>query len=140
MIGLGPGARSYTRSLHYSTEYAVGQPGVRSIIENFNQRDSIRYARADYGVLLNLAEQKIRYVIKTLLRADGLDYAAYAERFTEAVIDEMPRLAELIEQGLATEIDEHLRLTEEGFAWSDTIGPWLYSEEVTARMNAYAFA
>ena len=43
MIGLGPGARSYTRSMHYSTEYAVGQTGVRilkgKVQRHWNDRD-----------------------------------------------------------------------------------------------------
>jgi hypothetical protein len=30
--------------LHYSTEYAVGQPGVRKIIEDFNSRDASHFA------------------------------------------------------------------------------------------------
>src|SRR5262249_2986370 len=33
MVGLGCGARSYTRGLHYSTEYAVRGRGVREILE-----------------------------------------------------------------------------------------------------------
>ena len=41
---------------------------------------------------------------------------------------------------LAVEIDGCLRLNEEGLAWTDTIGPWLYSAAVTARMNAYELA
>jgi len=31
------------------------------------------------------------------------------------------------------------RLNEEGLGWSDTIGPWLYSEAMTVRMGAYEF-
>ena len=45
MVGLGPGARSYTSSLHYSTEYAVGQTIVRSIIEDYAERGEEQHAR-----------------------------------------------------------------------------------------------
>ena len=81
MIGLGPGARSYTQALHYSTEYAVGQTGVKAIIANFNSRDDGGFASADYGAALNVEEQKLRYVIKSLLRADGISRFAYQELF-----------------------------------------------------------
>jgi len=140
MIGLGPGARSYTQSLHYSTEYAVGQAGVRMIIENFNERGSASYASADYGVALDPSEQKLRYVIKTLLRAEGVSHSSYQRRFGSSMTDDLPQLLDLSELGFATESDGCLRLNEQGLAWTDTIGPWLYSDAVTARMNAYELA
>jgi oxygen-independent coproporphyrinogen III oxidase len=140
MIGLGPGARSYTRSLHYSTEYAVGQPGVRKIIEDFNSRDASHFAQADYGVALELEEQKLRYVIKTLLRAEGVSHAGYQARFGTSLTEDVPQLAELRELELLEECEGCSKLNAEGLAWSDTIGPWLYSEAVTARMNEYELA
>jgi oxygen-independent coproporphyrinogen-3 oxidase len=140
MIGLGPGARSYTRTLHYSSEYAVGQSGVRAIIESFNSRNSAAFQFADYGVELDSAEQRRRYVIKSLLRTEGLCYSMYQRRFGTLPMQDMPELAELFEPSLAIERDGRLLLTVEGLAWSDTIGPWLYSNAVTARMSAYEFA
>lgn len=122
MVGLGPGARSYTRSLHYSSEYAVGQPGVRAIMERFRQREDFHLA--DYGIELTAAEQQLRQLLKTLLRAPGLDYDP-----------DLPQLQELIQLGLAT--PHPLRLTEEGLAWTDTIGPWLYSQPVQQLMREY---
>ena len=35
MVGLGCGARSYTRGLQYATEYAVGATGVRQVVEAY---------------------------------------------------------------------------------------------------------
>lgn len=140
MVGLGPGARSYTRALHYSSEYAVGQPGVRRIIEDFNARATSRFAEADYGVELDLAEQQVRYVIKSLLRVEGVSHAAYQAQFGSRLADDLPHLSELVDLGLATDRDGRLQLSAEGLAWSDTIGPWLYSDAVTERMNAYELA
>lgn len=140
MIGLGPGARSYTRALHYSTEYAVGQTGVKSIINQFNHRTAEDHAAADYGARLNLEEQKRRYVIKSLLRADGVAPAAYAARFGAVMTEDLPQLRELSELGLAQDAGDRLRLNDEGLTWSDTIGPWLYSEAIAARMAAYELA
>src|SRR6185503_355519 len=134
MIGLGPGARSYTQALHYSTEYAVGQGGVRRIIEEFNGRAAGRHAVADYGVRLNGAEQQLRYVIKSLLGAEGVSRDGYKRRFGSEFSRDLPQLGELDELGLAIEQHGALRLTEEGMAWTDTIGPWLYSKAVAGRM------
>jgi oxygen-independent coproporphyrinogen-3 oxidase len=137
MVGLGPGARSYTRSLHYSTEYAVGQTGVRAIIEKFNNRDASFYAQADFGVSLDREEQKLRFLIKSLLRAEGVSRLAYHRRFGSQITTDFPKLGELCELNLVAEDDRYLRLNDEGLMWSDTIGPWLYSEAVTERMGAY---
>jgi oxygen-independent coproporphyrinogen-3 oxidase len=38
MLGLGCGARSYTRGLHYASEYAVGARGVRGILADYVAR------------------------------------------------------------------------------------------------------
>jgi oxygen-independent coproporphyrinogen III oxidase len=140
MIGLGPGARSYTQALHYSTEYAVGQPGVKAIVQDFNSRDPASYGFADYGVALDLSEQKLRFVIKSLLRAEGVSISDYQHRFGSSLAEDVPQLTELFELRMAAESEGRLRLNEEGLAWSDTIGPWLYSDAVTAQMNAYELA
>lgn len=140
MVGLGPGARSYTRALHYSTEYAVGQPGVKAIIKNFNTRSDAEHATANYGAALDLDEQRLRFVIKSLLRVEGVSLAAYQRRFGSVMLADLPQLRELTELGLANESDEVFGLNDEGLAWSDTIGPWLYSEAVADRMEAYELA
>lgn len=140
MIGLGPGARSYTQSLHYSTEYAIGQTGVKTIISNFNSRSTASFASADYGITLSIEEQMRRHIIKSLLRADGVSYPDYEKRFARSMTDDFPQLSELCELRLADHEGDRLRLNGEGLAWSDTIGPWLYSEAMTERMGAYELA
>jgi oxygen-independent coproporphyrinogen-3 oxidase len=137
MIGIGPGARSYTRTLHYSSEYAVGQTGVRKIIADFNARPANDFACADYGARLSAEEQRRRYVIKSLLRMPGLQVAAYRARFARQPEQDFPQLTELLELDLAVHDGETLRLTAAGLSWSDVIGPWLYSREVTAAMEAF---
>jgi len=137
MVGLGPGARSYTRALHYSMEYAVGQTGVKTIIQNFNTRTTGSFGAADYGAALSLEEQKRRYVIKSLLRVEGITFGAYQNRFGTSMCDDLPQLQELSALGLLAKSVDCLRLNAEGLAFSDTIGPWLYSETVTATMDAY---
>ena len=137
MVGLGPGARSYTQSLHYSSEFAVGQQGVKSIIADFNRRSDVEFGRADYGTWLNENEQQRRYVIKSLLRSTGLDRAAYENRFGSTVDDDFPQLIELAELNLSHSKGKRLWLNEEGLSWSDVIGPWLYSDDVVSQMKAF---
>lgn len=127
MVGLGPGARSYTRALHYSSEYAVGQSGVRAIIDDFACRD---YTSVDYGVELDASEQRLRRLLKSLLRVEGLSFEDFSAE---------PKIQQLLEHGLAEVQMGTLRLTPEGLAHSDSIGPWLYSEAMRARMREFEF-
>ena len=60
MVGLGCGARSYTRALHYSTDYAVAASAVREVIADYAARDEATFAFADYGCELDDAEQRRR--------------------------------------------------------------------------------
>lgn len=131
MVGIGAGARSYTETVHFSTEYAVGQTGVREIIGNFIQCTKDEMAMVNYGCVLTEEERKRRYVIKSLLRIDGLDFTAYRSYFGCEVLDDFPQLKELMDLELGAVNDSNLRLSERGFELSDVIGPWLYSEAVS---------
>jgi oxygen-independent coproporphyrinogen-3 oxidase len=137
MIGLGCGARSYTRELHYSTEWAVGARGVRGILDRWIQRDDAAFAVADYGFSLDAGEQRRRWVILSLLSEHGLDVAAYRARFGADPVAEFPELAELVPRGLASHDGDALRLTPEGLGRADALGPWLYSADVKRRMADY---
>jgi oxygen-independent coproporphyrinogen III oxidase len=138
MVGIGCGARSYTRTLHYATEYAVGARGVREIIADYVARPDSAFARADYGFALDADEQRRRYVIQSLLTREGLGLAAYQRRFGSNVLDDFQQLAELTEKELATSDAACLSLTDTGLAHSDLIGPWLYSDSVRGLMTAYS--
>jgi oxygen-independent coproporphyrinogen-3 oxidase len=143
MVGLGCGARSYTRALHYSGEYAVGATGVREILAAYfakaahmvKTNDAFDFV--DYGFRLDGAEQRRRFVIQSLLQVEGLDFAAYRARFGSEATDDLPELARLEDHGLATRDDARLRLTEEGLEMSDVIGPALYSARVRRLMKSY---
>jgi oxygen-independent coproporphyrinogen-3 oxidase len=137
MVGLGVGARSYATALHYCTEYAVGRTGVRAITQAFIERTSQAHAVADFGCELDEGEQMRRYVIKSLLRADGLDLMAYQARFSSAALDDFPELQELVERRLAEQCGLNLLLNERGMELSDVIGPWMVSDLVHERMGAY---
>lgn len=136
MVGLGCGARSYTRGLHYSTEWAVGARGVRDIIDRWVQRDDAAFAAADYGIALSADEQRRRFLILSLLSDAGLDLAAYRARFASDALADFPALHDLVPT-YAT-LGGTLLLNEDGLARADQIGPALFSDEVRARMKEFA--
>ncbi|HEY6227167.1 MAG TPA: STM4012 family radical SAM protein [Verrucomicrobiae bacterium] len=138
MIGIGAGARSYASALHYSTEWAVSFASVKEIIRNYIATPQSRFRFAEHGIELSLAEQRRRYVVKSVLRREGLDLTAYRARFRSHAIEDFPELLELIEAGCLEDADGCLLATPLGFELSDAIGPWLYSNVVVERMNSYA--
>lgn len=139
MVGLGPGARSYTRAVHYSSDYAVARASVLQIVERFVKEDAaVRHAR--YGIRLEVPEQQRRYLIKSLLRIEGLELQGYRERFGTDCLTDWPMLGELFEHGLAILEAGWIRPTAAGLEWSDTIGPWLYSTEMAQRMEDFAWS
>jgi oxygen-independent coproporphyrinogen-3 oxidase len=140
MIGLGCGARSYTRAVHYSTEWAVGARGVRDILDRWIRRDDAAFAAADYGFALDAGEQRRRWLILSLLSEHGVDRAAYRARFGGDPLDDVPALTELAPRGLARETAGTRQMTADGLGRADALGPWLYSAAVQRRMTDYELA
>ncbi len=138
MVGLGCGARSYTEGMHYSSEYAVGSREVRSIIAAYSERSEASFGEVGYGFVLEEAERRRRHMLLSLL-AEGVEFAAYRQRFGTEALADFPELAELEALGLARRTPEALRLTDAGVERSDLIGPWLHSEPVRALMEGYAW-
>ncbi|MFC4999796.1 STM4012 family radical SAM protein [Dactylosporangium cerinum] len=133
MVGLGCGARSYTSALHYSFDYAVSVRQVRGILDDYLARPAGDFDVAEVGFVLDGTEQRRRWLLKSLLRASGVVPGDYLARFGTAVDDDFPALRLLRESG---HLDGH-RLTAEGLAHSDAIGPWLTSDGVRAAMAGH---
>ncbi len=138
LIGLGCGARSYTQSLHYSTEYAVGASGVRDIIADYIARSDTAFDFADYGFQLDEEEQRRRSLLQSLLQVEGLNFQQYRGQFGSDVWQDVPQLNELVECGLAERTADTLRLNAAGIEYSDVIGPWLASNVVRRKMAAFS--
>jgi len=130
MLGIGAGARSYTRALHYSTEYAVSRSGVLSILDEYCARDTEAFRYASHGFELSADERARRYVLKSILRRDGLDSTRFAATFGEAPRAALPQLMQLEQLGLIEEQDGALVPTDAGLEQSDAIAPFLYSTSV----------
>lgn len=137
MVGLGCGARSYTRSLHYSNDYAVNAKEIRSIIEQYILSDDATFDQVNYGFELNREEQQRRFILLSLLSEEGLNGLSYCDRFGRDALIDFPQLQQLMDENLAQLQFHILRLTEAGIERSDAIGPWLFSEQVHSRMMQY---
>jgi oxygen-independent coproporphyrinogen-3 oxidase len=137
MVGLGPGARSYTAEVHYSSEYAVGRNGIQEIIRDFSERTPAQFSAADYGCVLDEQERRRRYLIKSLLRSSGVVRGDYRSAFVSDVLEDFPELRSLFDFGLAEADEDLLLLTPLGLERSDTIGPWLFSTEMQSRIEEY---
>lgn len=140
MLGLGAGARSYTRRLHYSAEYGVGRGEILGVLDDYASRtmDSFRYAR--HGIAINDNERMRRFVLKSILRANGLDMQRFEALFGIAAIVAFPVLASLLNMGMLESADGVLRPTEAGLEHSDAIPPLFYSDGVRARMRSAVVA
>jgi oxygen-independent coproporphyrinogen-3 oxidase len=134
MVGLGCGARSYTCALHYSFEYAVGIGHVRRIIDDYVAAPG--FAAAAVGFALDDDERRRRHLIQSLLQAEGVDRASYQTRFgTDPLADFAGEFARFGDAGWTQADTDRIRLTAEGLAWSDAIGPALFSPRVRALMD-----
>lgn len=138
MLGLGCGARSYTREVHYASDYAVGARGVREVLDAWIAQDDASLSAAHQGYVLDADEQRRRWTIQSLLCSEGLQLADYRARFGSEALDDLPQLRELPELGLAELDASALVLTAAGLERSDAIGPWLISPQVAEQMQAYA--
>ncbi len=137
MVGLGCGARSYTDSLHYSYNYAVNDKEVRHILEAYINTPDESFDYVNYGFHLNAEECRRRHILLSLLSDEGLNLVSYRDRFgTDAFID-FSELSELLPLNLANLNSNILRLTDAGVERSDTIGAWLFSDNVRQLMQTY---
>lgn len=138
MIGLGCGARSYTSTLHYSFDYAVDMGEIRGIIDDYTATDD--FTRAVHGRPTNGDEARRRHLLQSLLQAQGMPVADYRERFGADPHEDFPaELAAFAARGWLEEdgTGPLLRLSPEGLAHSDALGPELFSPAVRAAMAAY---
>ncbi|MFE2497026.1 STM4012 family radical SAM protein [Streptomyces scopuliridis] len=138
MIGLGCGARSYTSALHYSFDYAVDMREIRTIIDTYTTTED--FSRAEVGRRIDDGEARRRHLLQSLLQAGGMAEADYHERFGSGPAEDFP--AELTRFAALGWLDESaptglLRLSPEGLAYSDALGPALFSPAVRASMAAY---
>jgi oxygen-independent coproporphyrinogen-3 oxidase len=137
MVGLGCGARSYTRGLHYSLDYAVQPKSVKGIIADYLARTRDELASATHGFALDRDEQQRRYVLQSILNAEGLDVARYAARFGTDPAADFPDLRSFVELDVLCFNGARFCPTALGLERSDALGPWFFSPRVRSLMAEY---
>jgi oxygen-independent coproporphyrinogen-3 oxidase len=138
MIGLGAGARSYTKYVHYSSEYAVARGNIKHIINEYIAKTNTDFEAIDYGIELPVEEQKRRFVIKSILHSSGLDMERYYELYENTLLNDFPQLDLLLQDDLAIiQESKKMLLTSKGTDYSDAIGPWLYSGFIKERIQSF---
>ena len=138
MIGLGPGARSYTQSVHYtSIPFAVSRAAVLSTLKDYIALGHDAFATARHGAVLDAAERARRFLLKSLLRSEGVDCARFHTLHRADLLVVFPELKVLLDCGLLEQIQGRIRPTPAGLERSDAIGPWLYAPAVSDRMRSF---
>ena len=134
-LSIGCGGRSYLGNLHFCTPYFVRQKECSMLLKRY--LDTNDYRKITHGFFLNKEEEKRRYIIKNILFTSGLDRKNYKGSFGEDVEKEFPILTSWMEKGYLKEEKDTLKLTAEGMALSDDLGPQLISSEVKGRMEEW---
>ncbi|MFJ4878490.1 STM4012 family radical SAM protein [Streptomyces sp. NPDC088745] len=139
MVGLGVGARSFTTDLHYTTDYAVAVSEVRRIIDDYIATPDETFRRAQWAFRMDDDERRRMFVLQQLLESVGMRGDAYRERFGTRFEDDFPaEFAKLsAEDWVRVEPGGLLRLTPEGMARADAIGPMFFSSRVNEAMASY---
>ncbi len=137
MLGLGVGSRSYTEHVHYSSEYAVGNKGVKGIIADFVEASDEEHRFANYGVTLTDEDRRRRFVILSLLSAEGLNLTTYNTMFGTVADSDFTELGAMATAGATERLGDVVRLTDRGMERSDAIGPWLRSRRVNQLIDSY---
>lgn len=134
-ISLGCGGRSYFGNLHFCTPYSVRQEDCLVTINKYIKQTD--FLQVPHGFLLSEEEQRRRYAIRHILFGKGVNRKEYRETFGTDVVCDFEQIRLWEQEGYAVVGDSFVGLTEEGFGWSDYLGPQLISPEVKADMEAF---
>lgn len=134
-LALGCGGRSYLGNLHFCEPFATHTSQCKSIVDDYIQKDDFYYAT--HGCILNEDEQKRRYTIKHLLYYQGINQKEYSRLFNSNIKDDFPFIQDLIQSAYLIHQEDYLRLSSQGIALSDYIGPMFISDEVKEKMDFY---
>lgn len=134
-LSIGCGGRSYLGNLHFCTPYYVRQKDCNMQLERYLETKD--YRQITHGFFLDQEEEKRRYVIKNILFTSGLNKESYQEKFGEPVEKEFGLLHTWKEKGYLKEEENIYKLTKEGLALSDYLGPQLISAKVKGWMEEW---
>jgi len=126
MVGLGAGARSYTRRLHYSTPWRMTTRNIRGVIDDYCTAMESGDFAIRHGFVLDDDERTRRRVIQTL----------FAGGWTEPVPAPLAEVFATLEgEGCV----EQGKLTRLGVRHSDLVAGLFFSPAVRERMEGYEY-
>ncbi|MFA5508293.1 MAG: coproporphyrinogen-III oxidase family protein [Vulcanimicrobiota bacterium] len=133
LIGLGAGARSYSRDLHFRNTYA-SLNGRKALLE-YMANVSEGLHSVESGVRLDLDEQSRQYAIGHIQALDGEEFQ---RRFELRVEEKFPELyKEMLELKLVVQDNQLWRLTPKGLLFRDLLGRQMFSPRARALEEAY---
>lgn len=136
MLGIGCGARSYIENIHYSRKYAVEDKNINKIIDSYLKENN--FETAEYGYILSLEEEKIKYILKSILKVTGLDIKEYTNKFNTDPVVEFPELQKLTDEEFLILKNKRIFPSDKGLKYSDYIGTLFISEEINKKINEFA--
>jgi oxygen-independent coproporphyrinogen-3 oxidase len=139
MVGLGAGARSYTRCLHYSTPWKMVSRNIRAVVDSYSEAMLRGDTAIRHGFSLDQDERQRRFVIQSLLY-QGLDLNEFSDLFDAdagKVFD--PQWQALDAEGCTTRDNSEVRLTARGVRHADVVGQLFFSARVQHLMDSYEY-
>ena len=135
MLGIGCGARSYIGNVHYSRKYAVEDVNINNIINDYLKEEDFTFA--GYGYKLSEEEQKIKYVLKSILKITGFNPEDYSEKFHTDPLTEFSELGRLINEGYLIREGNRIFPSAKGLKYSDYIGTLFITDEIKRKMEEF---
>jgi oxygen-independent coproporphyrinogen III oxidase len=137
LLGLGAGARSYTRRVHYGTDFAVRRRPTEAIIQSYSEKKHDPSEVPSLGFVLSDDEERRRWCVLSL-SLGTLDRARYRETFGREAGDDFAEELGALETERCVETHASgYRLTPLGFKYSNAIGELFKSVEVDALEQAF---
>ena len=135
MLGIGCGARSYIENIHYSRRYAVEDKNINNIIDGYLSEKNLEYA--EYGYKLSREEQKIKYILKSILKITGFRMEDYKKQFLSDPLEDFTELDRLIKEGYLTREDDRIFPSAKGLKYSDYIGTLFITDDIKIKMEEF---
>ena len=135
MLGIGCGARSYIENIHYSRKYAVEDKNINAIIDAYLKEENFRFA--EYGYKLSEKEQKIKYILKSILKITGFNPEDYRKKFHTDAAVEFSGLERLINEGYLINEGSRIFPSAKGLKYSDYIGTLFITDNIKRKMKEF---
>ncbi len=139
MVGLGAGARSYTRHLHYSTPWKMTTRNIRGVIDDYCSAMEAGDFSIRHGFVLDDDERQRRWLIQTLF-GGGIDRLEAETRLDRSdLLHFRPQFDLLEEEGCIVRRSGRIDLTSRGIRHSDLVAQVFFSPRVRDLMAEFEY-